>query len=155
MQLAERAGFNIIQFLTLLQTRVAMESNLGKYVRAALRTKIALPQFTQGLKAFFGQEEPYLSALKKYQTYSGKNQNINEFISQLRQLSADLVECQTGHYSDQQVLSRMRDLFFKILPILGESVLNYEKLGGRTPRTTSEFASVLLAFGTDIENQLN
>ena len=154
VQLAEKADFNKTQFLNLLRTRVATESNLGKYVRTALRTEMSLPQFTQGLEAFFGQEESYLSALRKYQKYSGKNQTANEFISQLRQLSADLVERQTGQYSDRQVLSRMRDLFFKILPSLGETILNYEKLGGRTPTTTSEFASVLLAFRTNIETQL-
>ena len=49
----------------------------------------------------------------------------------------------------------MRDLFFKILPSLGETVLNFEKLGGRTPTTTSEFASVLQAFKTNIGNALN
>ena len=154
VQLAEKADFNKVQFLNLLRTRVATESNLGKYVRTALRTEMSLPQFTKGLEAFFGQEESYLSALRKYQRYTGKNQTANEFISQLRQLSADLVERQTGQYSDRQVLSRMRDLFFKILPSLGETILNYEKLGGRTPTTTSEFASVLLAFRTNIETQL-
>ena len=154
VQLAEKADFNKTQFLNLLRTRVATESNLGKYVRTALRTEMSLSQFTQGLEAFFGQEESYLSALRKYQRFTGKNQTANEFISQLRQLSADLVERQTGHYSDRQVLSRMRDLFFKILPSLGETILNYEKLGGKIPTTTSEFASVLLAFRTNIENQL-
>ena len=53
MQLAEQSGLSKIQFLNLLHTRVAIESNLGKYVRTALCTKMSLLKFTQGLEVFF------------------------------------------------------------------------------------------------------
>ena len=155
---AEANGFSKRQFYAMMRSRVAHDSPLGEYVRESIRKNTTLRNFSRGLAVYFGRDDNYLSALRKYQEFTGRNLSAKEFLVQLRSVSSGLVENQPGGPKDadsdeQTLLCHMREKFFMILPTLAETILNKERTS-RAPADTFEFGELLDRYRLSIESSL-
>ena len=155
---AEANGFSKRQFYAMMRSRVAHDSPLGEYVRESIRKNTSLRNFSRGLAVYFGRDDNYLSALRKYQEFNGRNLSAKEFLVQLRSVSSGLVENQPGgpkdpHTDEQTLLCHMREKFFMILPTLAETILNKERTT-RAPTDTFEFGELLDRYRLSIEANL-
>ena len=155
---AETNSFSRRQFYLMLRSRVALDSPLGEFVRESVRKQTSMRNFARGLKIYFGRDENYLSALRRYQEFNGKNLSAKEFLVQLRSVSSGLVENQPGGpknpaADEQTLLTHMREKFFILMPALAESILNRER-SGRTPSDSYEFGELLDRYRLSIEANL-
>ena len=135
-----------------------LDSPLGEFVRESIRKGTSMRKFARGLRIYFGQGETYLSALERYQDFTGRNLSAKEFLIQLRSVSAGLVKNQPGDPSDpeadeQALLSHMREKLFTIMPTLAETILNRER-SGRAPADSYEFGELLERYQLSIETHL-
>ena len=157
---AEAYNLSPRQFMQLFRSRVSSESPLGKYCRDAIKSETPLRDFIANLQNLFTQGDDYLSALRSYNDFTGRNMSSTEFIATLRQLSAELVTKESGKEFedkrdfDKAVLEKMRSKFFSTLPALAESILNFERCMGQVPRNTAEFIASLQAHKHNLETNL-
>ena len=155
---AQSNNFSRRQFYQMFRSRVVLDSPLGEFVRESIRKETSMKQFARGLRIYFGRDETYLSALKHYQDFTGRNLSAKEFLIQLRSVSAGLVKNQPGDPSDpeadeQALLSHMREKLFTIMPTLAETILNRER-SGRAPADSYEFGELLERYQLSIETHL-
>ena len=155
---AETNKFSRRQFYQAIRSRVVLDSPLGEYVREAIRKDTGMKRFARGLRIYFGRDETYLSALKRYQEFTGSNLSAKEFLVQLRSVSAGLIENQPGgpgtpESDEQALLAHMREKLFGIMPTLAETILNRER-SGRAPADSYEFGELLDRYRLSIEANL-
>ena len=155
---AQSNNFSRRQFYQMFRSRVVLDSPLGEFVRESIRKGTSMRKFARGLRIYFGQGETYLSALERYQDFTGRNLSAKEFLIQLRSVSAGLVKNQPGDPSDpeadeQALLSHMREKLFTIMPTLAETILNRER-SGRAPADSYEFGELLERYQLSIETHL-
>ena len=160
-RLTMRNSLNQKQFIEIMRSRVAPDSDLGQFVRSADRKNMPLKDFVAGLNVMFAVSEDYLYTLKKFQDFNGKDANnkpmsANSFTTRLRQLASDLVEKQPGRHgeSDEEaILARMREKMFTLMPAVAEQIIQHENLF-QPPKTSFEFIGNLNRFRHSIEREL-
>ena len=155
---AEANSFSKKQFYQLFRSRVVANSALGAFVRESARKQTSLKKFCKGLSIYYCQTDTYISALRRYQEFTGKNLTAGEFLAQLRSVSSGLVETQPGGPRDpeadeQTLLAHMREKLFTIMPTLAETILNKER-STREPSDSYEFGELLTRYRLRIEEHL-
>ena len=155
---AEANPFSKKQFYQLLRSRVVADSALGAFVCESIRKQTSLRKFVLGLRIYYCQSDTYVTALRQYQEFTGKNMTAKEFLVQLRSVSSDLVETQPGgprdpEVDEQTLLAHMREKLFTIMPTLAETILNKER-STREPEDSYEFGELLNRYRLRIEANL-
>ena len=160
-RLTMRNSLNQKQFIEIMRSRVAPDSDLGQFVRSADRKDMPLKDFVAGLNVMFAVPEDYLYTLKRFQDFNGKDannkpMNAGPFVNKLRQLASDLVERQPGRHQkndEEAILARMREKMFTLMPAVAEQVIQHENQF-QPPKTSFEFIGNLNRFRRSIEREL-
>lgn len=145
------------QFYDLLKSRIDPKSTLYREVTNNYRKGTDLKQLFKELCETYPGGTSYLSALRRYNEFTGANMTASQFISKLKNAAHDLINS-TPHTVDKdtEIFNKVVEKTMILLPSLAtdiqERYLTAQR--GDTRGDLANFTSVVMKYGDKIEQKL-
>ena len=153
-EIAENSKLSPTQYYNLIKLRIPPEGTLMKTVRSNLRNIVPVKHFLKEINAYNNPCASYLSKLRKFNDYQGRESNdANDFIRTVRHLATDLATAENGKPTTHNILKKIREKVFTLLPTVGQEILKHEEQKD-IPQTIPDFITLTLTFSTQIERGL-
>ena len=157
--IATQIQLNAEQFYYLLMVRVPPGTPLYKDLITNFESQTSIKNLFKQLLTLYGGNSSYLSSLKRFNQFTGRDMSCNLFISTLKSLASQLGKVSQIEPDKMPdfVLNKIREKTFHLLPSLAptllEKDLQYRK-GTHDTGNITTFQTLLMNHAPTIEAQL-